>query len=115
MFAKEPYVHYQTLNFEARTDIMILIDQLNQKGHFTMKQTCFVCQNIDCKSRGSEQIMNELSKQVAARSIDAEVTSYLCFGGCEHGPNIVVYPQKNWYAGVNPEDVPDIIDSLSGG
>ena len=80
-----------------------------------MKQTCFVCQNIDCKSRGSEQIMNELSKQVAARSIDAEVTSYLCFGGCEHGPNIVVYPQKKWYAGVKPEDVPDIIDSLSGG
>ena len=38
-----------------------------------MKQTCFVCQNVDCQSRGSEKLMDELTKQVAARSIDAEV------------------------------------------
>lgn len=80
-----------------------------------MKQTCLVCQNVDCKSRGSEQLMNELAKQVAARSIDAEVKPYLCFGGCEEGPNIVVYPQKNWYAGVKMEDLSEIVDSLAGG
>lgn len=80
-----------------------------------MKQICFVCQNVDCKSRGSEKLMNELSNQVAARSLDAEVRPYICFGGCEHGPNIVVYPQKNWYAGVKKEDLPEIVDSLAGG
>ena len=80
-----------------------------------MKQTCFVCQNVDCKSRGSEELMNEITRQVADRGIDAEVKSYLCFGGCDHGPNIVVYPQKNWYAGVKREDVPEIIESLRGG
>ena len=80
-----------------------------------MKQTCFVCQNVDCKSRGSEELMNEITKQVADRGIDAEVKSYLCFGGCDHGPNIVVYPQKNWYAGVKREDLPEIVESLAGG
>ena len=80
-----------------------------------MKQICFVCQNVDCKSRGSEKLMNELSTQVAARSLDAEVRPYICFGGCEHGPNIVVYPQKNWYAGVKKADLPEIVDSLAGG
>jgi (2Fe-2S) ferredoxin len=59
--------------------------------------------------------MNEITKQVAERGIDAEVKSYLCFGGCDHGPNIVVYPQKNWYAGVKREDLPEIVDSLAGG
>jgi (2Fe-2S) ferredoxin len=80
-----------------------------------MKQICFVCQNVDCQSRGSEKIMNELTEQVAARAVDAEVKPYLCFGGCDHGPNIVIYPQKNWYAGVKLEDLPEIVDSLAGG
>ena len=59
--------------------------------------------------------MNELTEKAAARSLDVEVKSYLCFGGCDHGPNIVIYPQKNWYAGVKLEDLPEILDSLAGG
>ncbi len=80
-----------------------------------MKQTCFVCQNVDCLSRGSEKLMEELTKQVEARGVEAEVKPYICFGGCDFGPNIVVHPQKNWYAGVKPEDLPEIIKSLTDG
>jgi (2Fe-2S) ferredoxin len=80
-----------------------------------MKQTCFVCQNIDCQSRGSEKLMDEISQQIAARSIDAEVKPYICSGGCDFGPNIVVHPQKVWYAGVQSKDVPEIVESLAGG
>ncbi|MGE5215466.1 MAG: (2Fe-2S) ferredoxin domain-containing protein [Chloroflexota bacterium] len=80
-----------------------------------MKQTCFVCQNVDCLSRGSAKLMEELTKQVAAKSADAEVKPYICFGGCDFGPNIVVHPQKNWYAGVKLEDLPEIVESLTGG
>jgi len=46
-----------------------------------MKQTCFVCQNIDCQSRGSEELMNELTEQVAAGTIDAEVKPYIPLAG----------------------------------
>lgn len=80
-----------------------------------MKQTCFVCLNVDCKSRGSEPLMNELADKVTARSLDVEVKPYICFGGCEHGPNIVIHPQKVWYAGVKKEDLPEILESLAGG
>jgi sirohydrochlorin cobaltochelatase len=80
-----------------------------------MKQICFVCQNVNCKSRGSEKLLNELADQVAARSLDAEVRPYLCFGGCEFGPNIVIHPQKVWYAGVKEGDLPEIVESLDGG
>jgi (2Fe-2S) ferredoxin len=80
-----------------------------------MKQTCFVCQNVDCKLRGSEKIMNELADKVAGRSLEVEVKPYLCFGGCEEGPNVVIHPQKIWYAGVKMEDLPEILDSLAGG
>jgi len=80
-----------------------------------MKQNCFVCQNVDCLSRGSAELLKELTDQVAAKAIDAEVKPYICFGGCDFGPNIVIHPQKNWYAGVKKEDLPEIVNSLAGG
>jgi (2Fe-2S) ferredoxin len=43
------------------------------------------------------------------------VKPYICFGGCDFGPNIVVHPQKNWYASVKKEDLPEILKSLAGG
>ncbi len=80
-----------------------------------MKQNCFVCLNVDCKIRGSEQLMNELTNKVTTDSLDVEVKPYICFGGCDQGPNIVIHPQRVWYAGVKKEDLPEILDSLSGG
>lgn len=81
-----------------------------------MKQICLVCQNVDCKSRGSEQVMKEIEKQVAERGLtDVEVRPYICFGACQDGPNIVLYPEKNWYAGVKMEDLNDIINHFAGG
>ena len=41
-----------------------------------MKQTCYVCQNIDCQNRGSAALLTELKEQVAAKGIDAEVKEY---------------------------------------
>jgi (2Fe-2S) ferredoxin len=33
-----------------------------------------------------------------------------CLDQCEHGPNLVIYPQGIWYGGVRPEDVPRIVE-----
>ena len=60
-----------------------------------MKTLCLVCQNVDCKNRGSEQLMAELQKRVEAKGLaDVEVKPYMCFGACQEGPNIVLYPEK---------------------
>jgi (2Fe-2S) ferredoxin len=34
-----------------------------------------------------------------------------CLDQCEHGPNIVVYPEGVWYGGVKLEDMDEIIES----
>ncbi|HXF74576.1 MAG TPA: (2Fe-2S) ferredoxin domain-containing protein [Methylomirabilota bacterium] len=81
-----------------------------------MRQTCLVCQNIDCKARGAEQLMAELQKRVAARGLaDVDVKPYMCFGACQEGPNIVLYPEKSWYAKVTVADLDDITEHLAGG
>src|SRR4051812_37370323 len=73
-----------------------------------------VCQNEDCKQRGSGELLEKLSDKLKSAS-DVEVKSYMCFGGCQAGPNIVLYPQKVWYAGVKREDVEEIAAHASGG
>jgi (2Fe-2S) ferredoxin len=81
-----------------------------------VKRMCLVCQNIDCKSRGSEQIMGELEKRIAAKGLDdVEVKSYMCFGACQEGPNIVLYPEKSLYANVKVDDLDDITEHIAGG
>ena len=81
-----------------------------------MKQSCLVCQNIDCKTRGSDQLMKELESRVAAKGLaDVEVKPYMCFGACQEGPNVVIYPEKSWYAHVKTEDLDDIVAHLTGG
>ena len=33
-----------------------------------------------------------------------------CFGICEKGPIVVVYPDNVWYGSVGPDDVAEILD-----
>ena len=61
-------------------------------------------------------MLAELQQKALERGLtDVEVKSYLCFGGCAHGPNLVVYPQKVWYAGVSQSDAGEILDSVQSG
>jgi (2Fe-2S) ferredoxin len=79
-------------------------------------RVCLVCQNVDCKTRGAEQLLAELQKRVQEKGIsDVEVKPYMCFGACQEGPNIVLYPEKSWYAGVKTEDLDDIVGHMAGG
>lgn len=77
---------------------------------------CLVCQNVDCKNRGADELMRDLQQRVKDQGIDdVEVRPYMCFGACQEGPNVVLYPEKSWYAGVKKGDLDDIMGHLAGG
>jgi (2Fe-2S) ferredoxin len=60
--------------------------------------------------------MAELEGRVAAKGLDdVEVKPYMCFGACQEGPNVVLYPEKSWYANVQIADLDDITNHLAGG
>jgi len=73
-----------------------------------------VCQNVDCMQRGSGELFEKLREKLKDTD-DIEVKTYMCFGGCQSGPNIVLYPQKVWYSGVKKGDVDDIAAHAAGG
>ena len=78
-------------------------------------ETCLVCHNIDCKIRGSIEIGEDIAQHLEAAGSTVQVKPYLCFGACQEGPNIVLYPEGTWYMGVKPEDAADIAGHIMGG
>ena len=73
-----------------------------------------VCQNADCKARGSGEIIESLKEKLSCAA-DVEVKPYMCFGACQSGPNIVLYPDKVWYCGVKQTDADAIAAHAKGG
>ncbi len=66
-----------------------------------------------CSSRGSGKVLDTLRAEINARGLEDEVQITTCgsLGLCEHGPNLIVYPEGVWYSGVRPEDVAEIVQS----
>ena len=73
-----------------------------------------VCQNVDCLARGADQLIAQLQERLAVCET-CEVKPYMCFGACQDGPNIVLYPERTWYAHVTEGDVEDIGKHAEGG
>ncbi len=47
---------------------------------------------------------------------DVFITNTGCFGICEKGPIVVVYPDNVWYGSVGADDVAEIMDQhIEGG
>jgi (2Fe-2S) ferredoxin len=74
-----------------------------------------VCTNVDCASRGSPALLEQFKEGLTAAGSPVEVKPYLCFGACQDGPNIVLYPEGTWYMGVQKDDVGEIVGHMLGG
>lgn len=65
-----------------------------------------------CNPDGSESLHKAFKKALAARGLSSRVRANKsgCLDQCEHGPNVVVYPDAVWYGRVSEADVDEIID-----
>lgn len=66
-----------------------------------------------CSCHGSAQVIDALRREIATGGLEDDVQITVCgsLGLCDHGPNMIVYPEGIWYSGVRPADVPEIVDS----
>ena len=70
-----------------------------------------VCGGTGCTSSGSQQIINELERELKNNGLAEEVAVIKtgCHGLCALGPIMVVYPGATFYAQVKVEDVQEIV------
>ncbi len=71
-----------------------------------------VCGGTGCTSSNSGAIIAEFEKLIAERGLDKEVKVVRtgCFGLCEAGPVVIVYPEGAFYSHVKVENVERIVD-----
>ena len=70
-----------------------------------------VCGGTGCTSSNSPAIMNKFEEEIKKQGLDKEVKVVKtgCFGLCEAGPVVIVYPEGSFYSHVKVEDVPEIV------
>jgi bidirectional [NiFe] hydrogenase diaphorase subunit len=75
-----------------------------------------VCTGTACQSAGSEQLIERFETEVKTRGIakKCRITGGGCRGLCTAGPMVSLPADELYYQGVTPDDVPALIDSLSG-
>jgi len=87
----------------------------------TFKKHIFICGNQRpaghprgcCDPAGKAELQKLFKQKLAERGLKGKVRANQsgCLDQCEHGPNLVVYPEGVWYGGVALADVDEIIES----
>lgn len=80
------------------------------------KRLVYVCEGGDCSEKGSIELHADLGEMLAERGIGGanRLRKYPCFGGCEHGINVVLFPDRVFYSHVQKSDLPEIVEHLAG-
>ncbi|TVR71272.1 MAG: NADH-quinone oxidoreductase subunit NuoF [Marinilabiliales bacterium] len=75
------------------------------------KMHLLVCGGTGCHASASNQLLENLKKEVADKDLSGEVQviSTGCFGFCEKGPIVKTIPDNTFYTEVKPEDATDIV------
>jgi (2Fe-2S) ferredoxin len=76
----------------------------------------YVCEGGDCSEKGSIELHNELKAVLADRDPEGKnrVRKYPCFGGCEVGINVALFPDRVFYSKLTRGDAPALCDHLCG-
>ena len=71
-----------------------------------------ICGGTGCTSSGSATLMSALEEELKIRGLDDEINVVKtgCFGLCELGPIMIVYPEGTFYSRVTPEVIPEIVE-----
>ena len=70
-----------------------------------------VCGGTGCPSSGSAELIKRFEEQIAKNGLDKEVKVVRtgCFGLCEAGPVVIVYPEGTFYSRIKVDDVDEIV------
>lgn len=88
-----------------------------------IKHHVFVCNGKSCSAVGSAEVKAEFVRILESKGLrqgkeskgrnplgEIVLTDCSSVDFCSIGPTVLVYPEGIWYAQVQPEDVPEIIE-----
>ncbi|MGI5884500.1 MAG: NADH-quinone oxidoreductase subunit NuoF [Candidatus Spyradocola sp.] len=71
-----------------------------------------ICGGTGCTSSGSPELIRLFEEKIKDAGLDKEVKVVRtgCFGLCEMGPIVIVYPEGAFYSHIKPENVEEIVN-----
>ncbi|MBS4534554.1 NADH-quinone oxidoreductase subunit NuoF [Clostridium sp. D2Q-14] len=71
-----------------------------------------ICGGTGCTSSSSDKIEEEFNKIILDKKLESEIKVVRtgCFGLCEAGPIVIVYPEGAFYSHIKVEDVSEIVE-----
>ncbi|MDE6833662.1 MAG: NADH-quinone oxidoreductase subunit NuoF [Ruminococcus sp.] len=87
-------------------------------AHSKYEKHVLVCGGTGCTSSGSPKVIEKLEQEFEAKGLTdkIQIVKTGCFGLCELGPIMIVYPEGTFYSRVNIDEIPRIVDEhLIGG
>ena len=107
---------------ELRTVRKMMEDELalrlHKSSHSKYEKHVLVCVGTGCTSSSSPKVIEKLEQEFEAKGLTdkIQIVKTGCFGLCELGPIMIVYPEGTFYSRVNIDEIPRIVDEhLIGG
>ncbi len=101
---------------KMRNEIALRLGKVSDGAKY--EKHVLMCGGTGCTSSGSMKIADELERQLKEKGIEEKVFVVRtgCFGLCERGPIMIVYPEGAFYTHVKMEMISRIVDEhLIGG
>ena len=76
-----------------------------------IRSQVLICGGTGCTSSGSQQIQDAFEVEIQKNNLEDEIKLVRtgCFGLCELGPVVIVYPDGTFYSRVTVDDVEEIV------
>jgi NADH:ubiquinone oxidoreductase subunit F (NADH-binding)/Pyruvate/2-oxoacid:ferredoxin oxidoreductase delta subunit/(2Fe-2S) ferredoxin len=70
-----------------------------------------VCIDPECLKKGAHQVLDAIQDELVSQGLidEVQVLETSRIGGCDNGPEIVVYPEGNHYTGLMVDDIPYLV------
>ncbi len=90
----------------------LLESRVNHQSKEQAKTVVLVCGGTGCQASASQKIVENFERVIEEESLQefVEVSVTGCFGFCEKGPIVKIFPDDVFYVQVKPEDVETIVE-----
>lgn len=102
----------QELEFIRDNTIARVGQRQENGGSSVSRKSVMICGGTGCTSSDAMPILHAIEQELKNHGIENEIEIVRtgCFGLCELGPVVIVYPEGAFYARVEIKDVPEMVE-----